>query len=580
MLFRHIKDIVWKYKYRYLFGILAIMICDALQLFTPGVLGDLTTDIEKNLLTSDKILNYIFLIMILAIGVAVFRYTWRKLVIVASRQLEYEIRKKLFGHLETLSMSYYNYNTTGSLMAHATNDINSIRASFGQGIIMIVDSTFLTAFTIYQMATNTNIKLTLLALIPMPFIAISAFFLGGVIQKRFKNVQEAFEDLTTKVQESFSGIRVIKAFAQEDAENESFKAVNDANLNENMKLVKMFGILFPLIMFISTLSLIISISLGGIMVINNEMALGQYVEFMLYLGLLTWPIIAIGWVINVLQRGIASLKRINKILDEEPEITDDKNAVYIDDLDASITLKNLNFKYPGTDIAVLEDLNIHIEAGKTLAIVGKTGTGKTTIANLMLRLYDTDEDNILIGGQPIKKLKLQQVRDWIGYVPQDNFLFSTTIKENISFAKPGMADEDIEAASKIAHVHHEILTFPDGYETMLGEKGINLSGGQKQRISIARAIAEDPKILILDDSLSAVDTKTEDSILKYLQTEISDKTCIIIAHRISTIKDADEIIVLHDNKIEEHGTHEELIALKGQYFELYQKQLLEEKVNS
>ncbi|MBN2796465.1 MAG: ABC transporter ATP-binding protein [Clostridia bacterium] len=579
MLFRHLKDIIKGYRVRYIFGILFIIVCDALQLYTPGVLGRLSDDIYNELLTKEKIYHYMFLIMSIAIGVAIFRYLWRKMVVVASRQLEYDIRKKLFGHLETLNMSYFHENTTGSLMAHATNDINSIRMSFGMGIVMIVDSSFLGIMTIYKMIVNTDLKLTLLALIPMPFIALTTFILGGLIQKRFRHVQEAFENVTTKVQESFSGMRVIKAFAQEKNEDKSFYKVNDANLKSNMSLVKISAIMHPLIMFISTISLIVAISVGGMMVINNTLPFGRYVEFMLYLGLLTWPILAIGWVINVLQRGIASLKRINKILDQQPEIYDAEDAKTIENLAPTIEFRNLSFKYPKTEVSVLENISFKLEAGKTLAIVGKTGSGKTTIANLIMRLYDAEDDSILIGGYPIKQLKISQIRDLIGYVPQDNFLFSTKIRDNIAFSNPDLSDEAIINASKIAHVYDEIMSFPQQFDTQLGEKGINLSGGQKQRISIARAIAEDPKVLILDDSLSAVDTKTEDSILKYLQQEVSDKTRIIIAHRISTIKDADEIIVLDENRIAERGTHQELLALKGFYHDTYQKQLLEDKVN-
>lgn len=579
MLFRHLKEIIKKYKFQYIFGILFIIICDALQLYTPGILGRLTYDIENNSLTKDKIYYYMFMVMILAIGVALFRYLWRKLVVTTSRRLEYDLRKNFFSHLEKLSTNFFHHNTTGSLMAHATNDISSVRMSFGMGVIMIVDSIFLTVFTVYKMIKHTDVKLTLLALIPMPFIALTTFILGGVIQKRFKNVQEAFEYLTTKVQEAFSGIRVIKAFTQEENENASFDKANEANLKTNMKLVRMFGIMFPLIMFISTLSLIVAISLGGIMVINNEMDFGKYVEFMLYLGLLTWPILAIGWVVNVLQRGIASLKRLNVIMDEVPEIVDHPDAVYVENLKPSIEINQLKFTYPNTDIVVLNDISVKVAAGKTLAIVGRTGSGKTTLANLMLRLYDTSDDSIKIGGHSINHLTLEQLRETIGYVPQDNFLFSTKIKENISFSNPTMSQEEVESAAKVAHVHEEIMSFPEGYDTMLGEKGINLSGGQKQRISIARAIAKNPDIIIFDDSLSAVDTKTEDSILKYLKNEISDKTVIIIAHRISTIKDADEIIVIDDTNIIERGSHDELVTLNGLYNDIYKKQLLEDKVN-
>ncbi|MBI9011253.1 MAG: ABC transporter ATP-binding protein [Clostridiales bacterium] len=579
MLFRHLKEIMLKYKFQYFFGILFIITCDALQLYTPGVLGRLTYDISNNSLTQEKIYNYMFLVMALAIGVALFRYLWRKLVVTTSRKIEYDLRKNFFSQLEKLSTNYYHHNTTGSLMAHATNDINSVRMSFGMGIVMIVDSSFLTLFTIYRMLKYTDVKLTLLALIPMPFIALTTLIMGGIIQGRFKNVQEAFEDLTTKVQEAFSGIRVIKAFTQEDNENISFAKANENNLQANMKLVRIFGIMFPIIMFISTLSLIAAISIGGIMVINNEMDFGKYVEFMLYLGLLTWPILAIGWVVNVLQRGIASLKRINAIMDEVPEIVDHEEAVHIENLTPSIEINNLSFIYPNTDVDVLRDINVTVEAGKTLAIVGRTGSGKTTLANLLLRLYETDDDSIKIGGHSINKMTLEQVRETIGYVPQDNFLFSTKIRDNIAFSNPSMTQEKIEEAARVAHVHDEILSFPKGYDTMLGEKGINLSGGQKQRISIARAIAKNPDIVIFDDSLSAVDTKTEDSILKYLKHEISEKTVIIIAHRISTIKDADEIIVIDDTRITERGTHDELVALDGLYNDIYKKQLLEDKVN-
>lgn len=580
MLLRHLTDILKRYKYHYIFGVLFIIVCDMLQLFMPGVIRQLVNDIENSQLTKERIYKYIFLIMILAIGVAVFRYLWRKLVVIASRKIEYEVRNKFFAHLESLSTEYFHHNTTGSLMALATNDLNAIRNSFGMGVVMIVDSSFLTLFTLYMMLTNTDLKLTLVALIPMPFIALSVFFLSGIIQKKFKKVQEAFEDLTTRVQESFSGIRVIKAFTQEETENQSFDKANQANFDENFNLIKLFGIMFPLIMFIATLSLIISISLGGSMVINNKLDLGRYIEFIMYLGLLTWPIMAIGWVFNIIQRGIASLKRINAILDEKPTILDKENSKYIEDLEPSITIKNLNFTYPRTDIEVLKNISFDLKVGKTLAIVGRTGAGKTTIANLLLRLYDTENESIYIGGHLISDIPVSQLRDIIGYVPQDNFLFSTKIENNISFSDQTMTKEQIESSARIAHVHDEILAFPDKYETLLGEKGINLSGGQKQRISIARAIAKDPQILILDDSLSAVDTKTEDSILKYLNTEIKDKTCIIIAHRISTIKDADEIIVIDENIIIERGTHNELINHNGLYSDIYKKQLLEDKIKN
>ena len=385
--------------------------------------------------------------------------------------------------------------------------------------------------------------------------------------------------MTEVTQESFAGIRVIKSFVQEDLVGDNFTMVNDDNLRKNLSLVKVSGSFRPLLEFLSALSLLATLYLGGRMVILGRISLGNFVAFTSYLGLLNWPVRAVGMLINVFQRGAASMDRINKILDEEPEIKDAENPIFPDDIKGRIEFRRVTFKYQGSKYPALEDINFTVEAGKTLAIVGRTGSGKTTIVNLLLRLYDIDKGEILIDGINIKDLSLKALRENIGYVPQDNFLFSRTIAENIAFAfDEEPAFDEIVKASQLAQVYDNIMDFPDKFDTILGERGVTLSGGQKQRTSIARAVIKKPPILILDDSLSAVDTETEEKIISNIKDITRNTTTIIIAHRISTIKHADEILFLEEGRIVERGNHEELLALKGQYSDLYEKQLLEERI--
>jgi ATP-binding cassette subfamily B protein len=399
-----------------------------------------------------------------------------------------------------------------------------------------------------------------------------------MVQNRFKNVQEAFSALTDKVQESISGIRVVKSFVQEKSEITKFSTFNAAYVKRNMELIKVWGLMFPMVAFIGSLSFILALYYGGSLVIDDELSLGQFVTFVSYLGLLTWPMMALGWVINVLQRGIASMKRLNDILDTAPEIFDGESVLKLHDYRPSMEFKNLNFTYPGAAAPALSDISLSIREGKTLAIIGKTGSGKTTLVSLIMRLYNTKPGELLVDGMDINTIPLRELRKNIGYVPQDNFLFSVSIRDNIAFSDTSMDLEKVYSAAKIAQVYDNIMDFPNKFETILGERGVTLSGGQKQRVSIARAIAKDPKIIILDDSLSAVDTKTEEQVLAGLKRIMSDKTAIIIAHRISTIKDADEIIVLDEGRIIEQGSHEELVKLDGLYNSIYEKQLLEEKI--
>lgn len=465
-------------------------------------------------------------------------------------------------------------------MAHATNDIHSIRHALGMGIVMFIDSVFLTLLTIVMMVRTTNFRLTIIALFTLPFISVIVRKFGKVIHRRFRQVQEAFSQLTDTTQESFAGIRVIKSFVQEDLVIEEFNKVNRNNFEKNLKLVRVHGIFHPLINYIAAISFFIVIIYGGRLVILDLITLGDFIAFNNYLNLLVWPMMAMGWVINFIQRGIASMERINALLDEKPEIVDSVNAKELNSVEGKIQFENVYFKYPTSKDYVLKDINFTIEPGQTLAIVGKTGSGKTTIVNLLLRLYDIEKGSILIDGINIKDIKLKSIRENIGYVPQDNFLFSTSIRDNIGFAFDKAIDEETMIhSSKLAQVYDNIIAFPNQFDTVLGERGVTLSGGQKQRVSIARALAKDSPILILDDSLSAVDTETEELILNGLKSVTNQKTTIIISHRISTVKDADEIIVIDEGEIIERGTHDSLLELNGLYRYLYEKQLLEEKIS-
>lgn len=576
--FKYLKDFLMHHKWRYFWGVIVLILVDSLQLITPKILGKLTDDLGSGRLSLKNIYFYVFVIISLAMLIAVCRYIWRMLVIGSSRSLEYWLRNKYFAHLELLAPNFFNNRKTGDLMAHATNDINAVKMAFGHGVVMITDAIFLTTATIIIMITTIDIRLTAVALLPLPVIAALMIFFGKIVQSRFKSVQEAFSELTDRVQESISGIRVVKSFVQEDSEINKFSAYNDNYVVKNMQLIKVWGLMFPAVAFIGSASFLIAIYYGGFLVIDDELSLGQFVSFIAYLGLLTWPMMALGWVVNVLQRGTASMKRINQILDTAPEIFDGANVRNIVSYRPSIRFDNLSFTYPGASVPALSDISLSIEEGKTLAVVGRTGSGKTTLVNLMLRLYNANPGELFLGGIDINDIPLEVLRKNIGYVPQDNFLFSTTIRENIAFSDTKMTMDKIISAAKIAQVYDNIMDFPDKFDTILGERGVTLSGGQKQRVSIARAIAKDPQIIILDDSLSAVDTKTEELILGGLKQVMKSKTSVIIAHRISTIKDADEIIVLDEGRIIERGTHEELIRIKGLYNSIYEKQLLEEKI--
>ncbi len=577
--FARLKDFFKEHKWSYIFGISWLLAIDLVQLIVPQILRKVTNLLQEGLLDSKGLLKYSLLILVTGVLIALGRYFWRIYIFGTSRKMEYYLRNTLFEHLLTLSPSYYNTHKTGDLMAHATNDINAVRLASGQGIMMAVDAIFLTILSMVMMIKTTNIRLTIIALITLPFITLTVSKFGKVIYKRFISVQEAFSNLTDTTQENFAGIRVIKSFVQEDLIMDEFTQVNEDNLNKNLNLVKVSGIFHPLIQFVASVSFLVVIVYGGKLVMLDTISLGDFIAFNNYLGLLIWPMMAVGWVINILQRGVASMERINTILDEEAEIVDAKNPIPMENVKGKIQFKNVEFRYPNTTEPVLKDINFTLKEGETLAIVGRTGSGKTTLVNLLLRLYDIENGKILLDNIDIRDIKLKDLRENIAYVPQDNFLFSSTIKENIEFAfDHGLPQEKVFTAAQAAQVYDNIIDFPEGFDTVLGERGVTLSGGQKQRVSIARALAKDAPILILDDSLSSVDTETEEKILNNLETLTGKKTLIIISHRISTVQNANEIIVLDDGHIIERGTHESLLKNNGLYNYLYEKQLLEEKI--
>jgi len=578
--FLRLKDFFITYKWRYIFGVFWLIAVDILQLAMPKILGSFTDHLKNGDLLSSQILQYSLLILLIAFFMFLFRYLWRIYVLGNARHLDYKLRNDLFAHLQTLSSNYFNQHKTGDLMAHFTNDIQAVKMAAGPGILMIFDTTVLLSASIFMMSRTISLELTFFALIPLPFMAFVSQHFGKEIHQRFRKSQASFSHLTEKVQENFSGIRVIKSFVQENEEIKKFTKANQDYVDKNMHLVRVQALFNPMTQFISGLSMLVVLAYGGMLVIEQQISLGDFVAFNSYLGLLTWPMMSIGWIINVLQRGAASMARINEIFRTKAEIYDDADIVNLElnSIKGDITFDHLTFKYPYTEELVLKDISLHIPAGKTVAIIGKTGSGKTSLVNLLARIYDVNDGSIKIDGNEIKQFPLHVLKQNIGFVPQDNFLFSTTIKDNIGFGIDTYTDDQVRKAAEEAEILENILDFPEQFSTLVGERGVSLSGGQKQRISIARALIKNPRILILDDSLSAVDTKTEEAILQRLREFMKERTSIIISHRISTVKEADEIIVLDEGKIVEQGSHSDLLQLQGEYYKLYQKQLLEDMI--
>lgn len=575
--FANLRDFFRANAWRYLLGIFWLIVVNIINLQFPRLLGVVTDLIDTRQITNADLLRYAGYIVAIAVTMGVGRFMWRIFIMGCARRVEYYLRNKLFSHLESLSVNFFNEHKTGDLMAHATNDVRAMRMALGPGVLMLTDSIFMTTVTVYLMATNIDWKLTILALLPLPFLATIAALFGKKIHVRFRAVQQAFSALTDRVQENLSGIRVIKSFVQEDAEISRFDDATGDYVAKNMHMIKIWGLMAPMIQLISGISYLVVLGYGGSLVINATITLGDFVAFNSYLAMLIWPMMAVGRVINVLQRGAASMDRLNVLFAKKPDVYDGSHTEEVRSLKGQVEFRNLSFSYPdGTE--ALKNISVKLEQGKTLAIIGRTGSGKTTLVNLLLRMYNSPPGQLLLDGVDINRIPLATLRENIGYVPQDNFLFSDTIANNIGFAG-SFSPQEVEETSKLAQVYDNIIEFPDKFQTMSGERGVTLSGGQKQRVSIARALIKNPNILILDDCLSAVDTHTEEEILKGLRKIMADRTSIIISHRVSTVKDADEIVVLDQGEIVERGTHEHLVRRGGLYQHLYFKQQLEKKVS-
>ncbi|MBO4976205.1 MAG: ABC transporter ATP-binding protein [Lachnospiraceae bacterium] len=573
--FQFIAQYIKRHRFQYVAGIITLFVVDFANLFIPKLTGTITDGLTAHTLDWNGIKLCLLQIFLLGLTLAIGRFLWRFFIFGAARSIEKELRNDMFSHLEKMSVEYYNEHKTGDLMTRFTSDLNAVRMSIGPAIICVFDASVMTVMVILQMMNYVNVKLTLLALIPMIIICVGEIYYGKIMHPRYKARQEAVSNLTDYVQESFSGVRVIKAFVRERAQMREFARANQNTMDKNLNVVRLQAIVIPLLDVIIGFSSLVTLVYGGYLALTGEITLGRFVAFNQYINMLVWPMLACGDAINMFSQGAASIRRIQDVFDEKPEIHDTEETQVIDSLQGNITFSHLTFIHRGHSEPTLKDINLEIPAGTTLAVIGRTGNGKSTLVNLLLHLYNTKPGMILLDGRDINTVPLKILRENIAYVPQDNFLFSDTLKSNIAF---GVEDEDmnrIVKATQAACIHENIISFPDGYETIVGERGVTLSGGQKQRSSIARALMKDAPILILDDALSAVDTDTEEQILTNLKKNRAGKTTILIAHRISTIQNADIIMVLEDGEAREIGNHNELMALGGIYRDMFEKQQLE-----
>jgi ATP-binding cassette subfamily B protein len=569
-----------KYKWKYIAGILILFIVDFMNLYIPQFTGEITDGLESGTMDMHGVMFGIGKIVLVGLILALGRFGWRYYIFGSSRAIECELRNDLFAHLETLSMNYFNKNKTGDLMAHFTNDLNAIRMATGPAVITSFDAGIMTIMVLTKMILYVDLRLTLLAVIPLILLGVGGIYYGNAIEKRFDEKQQAFSELTDQVQESISGIRVIKAFVQERKELKEFAKANLKNKERNLRVVKLQAFIMPLLDILIGISSVITLLYGGYLTIQGDITIGRFIAFNQYINMLVWPMIATGDSITFFSQGIASIKRIQNIFNEKPEIYEEKYVKPVEQLNGKIEFKELSFRYTEENTEVLKQISLIVEQGNTLAILGRTGSGKTTIANLLLRLYNAPKGSILLDGYEIREIPLKTLRENIAYVPQDNFLFSDTLQNNIAFGSETKDLELVHKAAKEANIHENIMNFPLQYGTLVGERGVTLSGGQKQRSSIARALMKDAPILILDDALSAVDTNTEEQILTNLKENRKGKTTIIIAHRISTIQNADKILVLDSGIMAEYGTHEELLEKRGIYADMYEKQQLEKQLEA
>ncbi len=599
-----------KYRATYVIGGVCVLFNNGIWILFPLVIRRAIDDLNQGV-NRNKLLTYSLLLLAISGVKAIFQFLTRWIMIGVSRDIEFDMRNDLFTHLERLSYSFYQRTRTGDIMARATNDLNAVRMLLGPGIMYTANTVVFTAGALVFMLSISP-RLTIFAFAPLPIFSIVVQYFGRRIHERFERIQAMFSDISARAQENFAGARLIRAYVQEEAEIENFERDNTEYIARSLKLVRLMGMLWPTLETLLGVAIVIVLFVGGREVILHRITVGSFVAFNTYMVQLTWPIIALGWVINLFQRGTASMGRIHNIMSEQPEITDAEGVILSagasglragvegplysarsPQIRGDIEFRNLSFRYGNTLLAaergngrahgdeeVLKKVDLRIPAGTSLAIVGPTGSGKSTLVSLIPRIYDAASGTVLIDGRPIREFPLAVLRRNIGFVPQETFLFSDTIRDNIAFGAEDATDEEVRRAAEAANIADEIEGFPDGYKTLVGERGLTLSGGQKQRTAIARALIRNPRILILDDALASVDTHTEDRILNHLREIMQGRTTIFISHRVSTVRNADRIAVLHDGEIVEYGTHDELIERNGYYTDLYNKQLLEEELET
>ena len=575
--FRRLLPFLTRYRRKFSFGLLFVVITTSIQLLPPWVMKYAVDDLTAGVTTS-KLVRYALIVFLIACVGAIFRFLMRRVIIGASREIEYDIRNAFFARLQQMPLAYYQGRRTGDLMSRATNDLNAVRMMIGPAVMYSANTILVFVVAIIMMLTI-DVRLTLFALVPLPFVSISVRYFGRVIHERFEVIQAQLAELSAMVQENLAGVRVVRAYAQEAHEVERFRAANTEYVARNRALILLQGLFFPSMTFFLGFGSLLVLWLGGRAVITGRITLGEFFAFNSYLAMLAWPMIAFGWVTNILQRGMASWGRMLEVIDAPIAISDAEVSTAGRELRITgrIDVRNLTFTYPGAETPVLRDVSFSVPAGSTTALIGSTGSGKSTLVSLLPRLHDPPRGTVFIDGVDVREIPLAHLRGALGFVPQEPFLFSATLAENIEFS--GQAS-DMRTAAGVARLDKDVEQFPKGYDTTIGERGITLSGGQKQRTAIARAVFTNPRILVLDDALSAVDTYTEDEILARLHGVMAERTSLVIAHRVSTVRHADQILVLEGGAIVERGTHEQLLSRDGVYASLYRKQLLEEELEA
>lgn len=570
-------NLAWFFKQEkraYIIGIIMLFGVALLELVAPKVLGIVVDEINNGTLTSEKLLKWVILLVVVGITMYILRYLWRIMIFGSSLKLARQLRKNLYEHFTKMSPTFYQSRRTGDLMAHATNDIQAIQQTAGSGVLTLVDSLAVGGCVLVAMGFTISWKLTLLSLIPMPIVAISTNYYGTLLHRRFHKAQQSFSEINDKVQESMSGMKVIRSLGQEKEDLEAFRKKSEDVVHKNMLVARIDSLFDPTIALIVGFSFLIAVCYGSLLVVRGELTVGELVTFTTYLGTLVWPMLAFGWLFNIMERGRASYDRVEKILSQTSDVVNKENAINtIASGDVSFAIDS--FSYKKNELLNLKDIYVNLRKGETLGIVGRTGAGKTTLLKCLIREYDHFNGELKVGERDIRDVTLHGVRSAISYVPQDHFLFSASIGENIAFGKVDVTYKEIARAAEIACIHNDIVQFSEGYDTVVGERGVSLSGGQKQRISIARALLTNAEILILDDCLSAVDAKTEETILSALKRERAEKTTIITAHRLSAIQHANIILVIDEGAVVQRGTHEQLMGENGWYKEMYESQQLE-----